>query len=401
MRITRIKFWILSFSLAAITFVSAQKTNVVSAAVEYQKYEKAFAFQKFDDARKALETAKTYIDPAIQDPSTKEDPKAHLYNAKIYFGLIELSSLPNNEDLQDLQSEETMDMIKKSLSIARDNRKFKRDAEDFVNQKVQQATMIGTMMFEQESFDMAFAGFAGAFELHKMLDVEDGDLKNNAIVSAQNAIKRFKEKEQLEEALTFINQVTNVFPNSTEITIQGVNIALDMGDMERAEEFFNAAAASDPENALLFASMGSIYLAAGDELSAKLQGMQVSDPNFSEVFDKIEIFYGKAESNLQKALTIDQKNTDAAYNLGVLYLGKGEKLTLEANQMDFNDPRYNETIEKSEEMYRKAIEPLELFIAQYPNEAGVLQVLFQVHRKAGNTEKALEYKRRAEEAAGN
>lgn len=401
MRITRIKFWILSFSLAAITFVSAQKTNVVSAAVEYQKYEKAFAFQKFDDARKALETAKTYIDPAIQDPSTKEDPKAHLYNAKIYFGLIELSSLPNNEDLQDLQSEETMDMIKKSLSIARDNRKFKRDAEDFVNQKVQQATMIGTMMFEQESFDMAFAGFAGAFELHKMLDVEDGDLKNNAIVSAQNAIKRFKEKEQLEEALTFINQVTNVFPNSTEITIQGVNIALDMGDMERAEEFFNAAAASDPENALLFASMGSIYLAAGDELSAKLKGMQVSDPNFSEVFDKIEIFYGKAESNLQKALTIDQKNTDAAYNLGVLYLGKGEKLTLEANQMDFNDPRYNETIEKSEEMYRKAIEPLELFIAQYPNEAGVLQVLFQVHRKAGNTEKALEYKRRAEEAAGN
>ncbi|MCC5922447.1 MAG: hypothetical protein JJT77_01570 [Crocinitomicaceae bacterium] len=401
MRITRLKFWILSLSFAAISSLAAQKTNVVSAAVEYQKYEKAFIFQKFDDARKALESARGFIDPAMQDAATKEDPKAHLYNAKIYFGLIELSSLPDNEDLKDLQSEETMEMIKKSLAIARDNRKFKRDAEDFVNQKVQQATMIGTMMFEQENFELAFAGFAGAFELRKMLDIEDDDLKNNALVSAQNAITRFKEKEKLEEALTFIEQVTNMFPNSTDLTIQGVNIALDMGDMKRAEEFFDAAAASDPNNSMLFASMGSIYLAAGDELSAKLKGMQVSDPNFSQVFDDIEILYGKAEKNLIKALEIDQNNTDAAYNLGVLYLGKGEKLTLEANQMNFNDPRYNETIEKSEEMYRKAIEPLELFIAQYPNEAGVLQVLFQVHRKAGNTEKALEYKRRAEEATGN
>ena len=401
MRITRLKFWIVSLSFAAVSAVAAQKTNVVSAAVEYQKYEKAFIFQKFDDARKALESARGFIDPAMQDAATKEDPKAHLYNAKIYFGLIELSSLPDNEDLKDLQSEETMEMIKKSLSIARDNRKFKRDAEDFVNQKVQQATMIGTMMFEQENFEMAFAGFAGAFELRKMIDVEDDDLRNNALVSAQNAITRFKEKEKFEEALTFIEQVTNMFPNNTDLTIQGVNIALDMGDMDRAEEFFNSAAASDPENSMLFASMGSIYLAAGDDLSAKLKGMQASDPNFSQVFDKIEMLYAKAEKNLVRALEIDQANTDAAYNLGVLYLGKGEKLTLEANQMNFNDPRYNETIEKSEEMYRKAIEPLELFIAQYPNEAGVLQVLFQVHRKAGNTEKALEYKRRAEEAAGN
>lgn len=400
MKFTRLRFLIVSICFASVSTLSAQKTNVVSAAVEYQKYEKAFVLQKFEDARKALESAKEYIDPAMQNEATKDDPKAHLYNAKIYFGLIEISSLPDNEDLQEIQSEETMEMIKNSLATARTARKFKRDADDFVNQKVQQATMIGTMMFEQENFELAFAGFAGAYELQKMVDVDDGDLKNNSLVSAQNAITRLKEKEKNEEALEFIEQVTNIFPNNTELTIEAVNIALEMGDLDKAEEYFNEATKSDSENALLFASMGSIYLAAGDDLSAKLQGMQVTDPNYAEVLDKVDVLYGKAEKNLQQALTIDQKNTDAAYNLGVLYLGRGEKLTLEANQMNFNDPRYNETIEKSEEMYRKAIEPLELFIAEYPDEAGVLQVLFQVHRKAGNTEKALEYKERAEEAAG-
>jgi len=399
MKFSRIKVALLSGLLIASIGVSAQNSNVVSAAVEYKKFGPAFMMQKFDEAKEILLNSKEYIDPAMVDESTKEDPKAHYYNAVIHFGLIELSALPENEDLQKYQSEEVMTMIENSFKIAYNSRKHKRDVEDFINQRVSMANMGGTMMFEQEEYANAFAGFASAYQLQKMIDIEDEDMKNNALVSAQNAINKMKNAGELAEALEFIETAQELFPKNTDIIIQGINIALDQGDFDKAESLFDAAAEADPENVALFTSMGSIFLSNGDRLSEELKQMEVTNENYGNISDQSKKMYDKAEKNLSRALEIEPTNVDAAYNLGVLYLGKGEKLTMEANQMDFNDPRYNETVSKSEEMYTKAIAPLEVYIEQDPENAGVLQVLFQVHRKAGNTEKALEYKKRAEAAA--
>ena len=399
MKLQKMKIALLGFALSATFVVQSQKSNVVSAAMEYQKYPKALMTQNYEEAKKLLLSAKDFIDPAMKDESTKNDEKAHYYNGVIHYSLIELSSIPGNEDLQAYQSEETMEMIKKSLKIANESRKFKRDVQDFVNQKVQQASNIGTMMFEQEKFDYAFAGFAGAYEIQKMIDVEDKDMRNNAIVSAQNAINKMKDDGKTEEAIKFAEQVTEMFPKSMEIAIQGVNLSLDKGDLVKAESFFDKAIQADPENEILFTSMGSIFLLNGDELSSQLKTMELRDPNYAQTAENVESMYNKAEKNLKKALELNPKHRDAAYNLGVLYLGKGEKLTMEANQMDFNDPRYDEVLKQSEDMYKKAIDPFEMYIEEEPNNAGVLNVLFQVHRKAGNTEKALEYKKRAEEAA--
>ncbi len=401
MKYNRIKLALIGGVLITSMSLNAQNSNVVSAAVEYKKYGPAFMMQKFDEAKEVLLKSKEYIDPAMEHESTKDEPKAHYYNAVIHFGLVELSSVPENKELQKFQSEETMAMIENSFKIAHSNRKFKRDVEDFINQRVTMANTMGAMMFEQEEYANAFAGFAGAYQLQKMIDIDDQDMKNNALVSAQNAIATMKNNGEYDEALEFINVTQEFFPKNTEIIIQGVNIALEQGNMEKAEELFNAAIEADPENVVLFTSMGSIFLSSGDQLAGMLKGMDNSDPNFSSISEQSEEMYEKAEKNLSRALELDPKNLDAAYNLGVLYLGKGEKLTVLANQMDFNDPRYDETVAKSEEMYTKAIDPLEVYIEQDPENAGVLQVLFQVHRKAGNTEKALEYKKRAEEAAGN
>lgn len=66
--------------------------------------------------------------------------------------------------------------------------------------------------------------------------------------------------------------------------------------------------------------------------------------------------------------------------------------------MDFNNPNYEKVKENSTEMYKKAIDPLEIYIKADPDNAGVLRVLFQVYRNTGDTDKALEYKKRADEA---
>lgn len=401
MKLINIKVALVGASMLLGISLSAQNSNVVSAALEYKKYTPALYSQDFDEAKKVLLEAKQFIDPAMKHESTKDDEKAHYYNAVIYFGLMELSGMEGNEDLKDFQNEETMEMVKESMLIAYNSRKYKRDVEDFVNQKVSMANMAGKTFFEQEKYEMAYQGFAGAYELQKMIDIEDEDMKTNALISAKNAVATMKKEGKSQEALEFIESTREVFPKNADLAIEGVNIALDNGNMKKAEEFFNAAAEVDPENKLLFSSMGSIYLSSADEAYAELNAMEVTDEGYVEKAEEVEMLYTKAENNLKRALEIDPEYLDASYNLGVLYLGRGEKLTQKANQMDFNDPQYEPTMNKSEEMYKKAIDPLEVYIKQDPNNAGVLTVLFQVHRRAGNTEKALEYKKRADEAAAS
>lgn len=391
------------------TSINAQNSNVVSAAIEYKKYLPELMSGNVEGAKKVLMEAKSFIDPAMKHEDTKDDPKAHYYNGVIHFGLIELSA--QDEALKEYQNEETMEMIEKSFKVALDSRKYKRDVEDFVNQRVSQASMFGQQAFEAKNFEMAYQLFVGASELQGMIDEEDDGMKNNAIISARNHIDTLKKqaeadavaeskKEILDNAITFIEQASHQFPKNSDIAIQGVNIALDMGNLDKAEQFFNAAAEADPQNKALFSTMGSIYLASADEEYTELQGMDITDANYPAKAEEVEALYTKAEDNLKKALEIDPEYLDASYNLGVLYLGRGQKIEQTAKQMEYNDPNYESTMKRSEEMYKKAIEPLEMYIKQDPNNAGVLQVLFQVHRRAGNTDKAVEYKKRFDAAQG-
>lgn len=400
MKLNRLKVAFIGIGLISGLQVNAQKSNVTSAAIEYKKFDMAFMQGDIETAKEVLLNCKEYIDPAMEHEKTKDDGKAHLYNGKIHFGLLLISAASQEEELEKYQTEENKERYEKSLKFAHGERKYKRDVEDFVNRWLLLSSTAGTQSFNNEDYVNAFAGFSGAYDLSKILSDGDEDMKNNALISAQNAISKFQEKGELEKALEFIDQTKEVFPANTELAIKGVNIALEQGDFDKAERFFEAAAEADPDNKLLFTSMGSIYLSNGDKLAAELKDMDVTDEKYAETAASIEEMFDKSEKNLKRALEIDPKDMNASYNLGALYLGQGERLTMKANSMDLNDPRYNKTLEESEEMYKKAIEPLEVYIDQDPKNAGVLQVLFQVHRKAGNSEEALEYKRRAEEAAG-
>lgn len=400
MKLNRLKVAFIGIGLISGLQVNAQKSNVTSAAIEYKKFDMAFMQGDIETAKEVLLNCKEYIDPAMEHEKTKDDGKAHLYNGKIHFGLLLISAASQEEELEKYQTEENKERYEKSLKFAHGERKYKRDVEDYVNRWLSLSSTAGTQSFNNEDYVNAFAGFSGAYDLSKILSDGDEDMKNNALISAQNAISKFQEKGELEKALEFIDQTKEVFPANTELAIKGVNIALEQGDFDKAERFFEAAAEADPDNKLLFTSMGSIYLSNGDKLAAELKDMDVTDDKYAETAASIEEMFDKSEKNLKRALEIDPKDMNASYNLGVLYLGQGERLTMKANSMDLNDPRYNKTLEESEEMYKKAIEPLEVYIDQDPKNAGVLQVLFQVHRKAGNSEEALEYKRRAEEAAG-
>jgi tetratricopeptide (TPR) repeat protein len=400
MKLSYIKIAAVGLFLVVGSSLFAQNKNVVSAAVEYKKFDMAFLGGNVKEAKEVLLASKSYIDPAMEHESTKSDGKAHLYNGKIHFSLTLIATvLPDDEDLKPFATEANTERYESSLRFAHKDRKYKRDVEDFINKWITLSSGQAPAMFEKEEYAMAFAGFASAYQLNKIIEIDDEDNKNNALISAQNAIIKFKKEGKLDEALEFIEAAKEIFPSSNELIIEGINIALEQNDLDKAEGFFNAATELDPNNVVLFSSMGSIFLGAADNAAAQVKTMKGSEENFAELSELADKLYDKAEKNLKRAIELNAKDMNANYNLGVLYLGKGEKLAVLANSMELNDPRYNQTVQDSEEMYKKAIVPLEAYIDQDPENAGVLNVLFQVHKKAGNTEKALEYRRRAEAAS--
>lgn len=401
MKLNKVNLGIICASLLVGAQGFSQNSNVVSAALEFQKYEPAFAQQKLEDAKSYLLEAKKYIDPAMKDESTKADPKANYYNAVINYSLMEMYGFTNAEDLEVYKNDSILSVIEKSIKLTESKKRYRSDVDVFFNRKIANAVTIGEMMFQQKNFEMAFAGFAGAYKMKQIagIDEEQEAMKTNAIIAARNYIDTLSKSGEQEEAMNFISGALKMFPESEDLAIAGVNIALDNDDLVKAEAYFDAAAKSSPQNKVLFSNMGSIYLTAADKAYNDFAAMDITDNGYQQKSDEVEELYSKAEGNLERAIKIDPDYAEAAYNLGVLYLGRGEKLKTTASQMPFNDPNYDEVSNRSQEMYKKAIAPLEIYIKQDPNNSGVLNVLFQVHRNAGNSEKALEYKKRADAAA--
>lgn len=381
----------------------SQNNNVVSAALEYQKYETEFYGQNFNKAKEHLIEAKKFIDPAMTHESTKMDAKAHYYYVIINFGLLEISGIDESNELEAFTKnpDSILNVISSSIEIAGTKRRWKGETDDFFNKKIIQSVSMGEMMFEAKNFELSFYAFAGAYQVKKIAKLEEeriNRMKTNAIIAARNYIDTLEKTGETETALEFVSKGLEVIPGSEDLAIAGVNLALANNDLETAEEFFNVAAEAAPDNKVLFSNMGSIYLTVADKAYNEFVQMNISDEGYEEKSEEVEYLYAKAETHLKKALEIDGEYAEAAYNLGVLYLGRADKLRTTASQMDLNDQNYNKTMMESQEMYKKAIEPLEIYIATDPHNVGVLNVLFQVHRNAGNDDKAMEYRKRAQEA---
>lgn len=400
MRLKRISTAIIVLSLCVSSMGYAQNSNVVSAALAYKNYMPSLMKRDFDKAKSELLEAKSYIDKAMKNDDTKDDEKANYYNAMINYSLIELASTGKYPDLKEYTNDSIMDVIKTSAKKSEPSRRWNGELKDFFKQKIGQAVQIGQMMYKKKQYQLAYAGFLGAYQIKKMVGLDKNlkEMKQNAIISARHYIDTLKNEKKTDEALKFVSKVLDFDPGNSEVAISGVNIALGDNDLSKAEEYFNIAAKASPKNKVLFSNMGSIFLSQADKQYQELAKMKPSDSAYKAKKTKVDDLYNKAEINLKKALAIDPDYADAAYNLGVMYIGKGEKLKTKAGNLELNDPRYDAMIKESKALYKKAIDPLEKYIKSDPNNASVLRVLYQVYRGVGNSEKALEYKQRYADA---
>ena len=107
----------------------------------------------------------------------------------------------------------------------------------------------------------------------------------------------------------------------------------------------------------------------------------------------------EAETALNKALELDPNYVDAQYQLGAHLVTWAGAIKKEASMLGPNETsKYNKLDKQSDETFKRALVPLEKYIATYPNDKNVLTILFQIHRNLGDSAKAMEYKKRADAA---
>lgn len=377
-----------------------QKKNETSAAVEFKnKYAPALQAGDLETAKKAILSAKEYIDLAAEHPDTKESAKTLYYKGEIYIAIADLADKKADSDLSILVTDQFLQEAVQSLTIANADRKWSSDVSDasyraritfdkqanakYTAEKFKEAAKLygwqdafassvgvvdssaifyGAVCAERaEEFSMAATGYS------RMAEV--GYKGATAYSLASGAYRKAGDNAK---SKAIIAAGREKYPNDRDLLLELVNLNIDESNPAGAEEALNAAIASDPKNKQLYYTIGTIYI----ELKQN----------------------GKAEVALNKALEIDPNYMDAQYQLGAHLVSWGGDLKTEASNLKFGDAQYEVLLSKSNDVYQRAVTPLENYISKNPKDGPVLNILFQLHRALGNTEKATEYKARAAEA---
>lgn len=375
-----------------------QKTNETSAAVEFkQKYQPAIMMGKVDDAKTALLNAKKYIDLASEHPDTKGTSKTLYYKGEIYGAAAQVAMMTGDTSflLQNF-GEDAFEISISSLkeSYTKD-KKFRQDIDNSVNMQVGMLSPMASKFYEDGKYAEAGASFYYIYKISTAKNVQDTSNLFNAGLCFEKA-EMFKEAAEAYSELAEIgynggesyalaaNAYTKIkeydkakeilakgkakLGNDKTVLLEQVRLNMTLGDNVAAEKSLNDAIAADPKNKQLHYIIGTIYTDLGQN--------------------------EKAEEALLKALEIDPNYMEAQYNLGAHYVTWATDLRDKANNLDPNDFNYDVMLAKSQELYGKAVGPLEKYIEKQPKDPNVLLILFQINQNLGNSEKAQEYKER-------
>ena len=268
----------------------------------------------------------------------------------------------------------------------------------------------GVSDFKAQKYDDAFNGFEHSIALSDLMNQTMGGsgLDTSAILmaaySAQNgnkidqAIKyyqialknEFKEEGVYKnlseiylsqgkqaEAGQVMNVGKKVFPNSNAFLIGEINYLLKENKKQEALGKMEEAARLYPDNASLFVVLASTY-----------ESMKTPEMDL------------KAVENYKKAIELDGKSFDAAYNLAAYYYNKGADIINEANKLSLKEQQKYDALKKdAEKMFNTALPYFEKALGINPKDIGTLTALKGIHASLNNLPKSNEYKKLLDEAS--
>lgn len=392
-----------SFAVGSILMSSlsyGQKMNETDAAVAYKnQFQPAFMEGDMEGAKKALLKGKEKIDLAAENPETKENQKTLYYKGAIYSGFFLVGMQSMDTNFLKLIGEDGLDKAAEALKSGYSKTgKMKSDIEECAKQNQGVLMNIAGNLYTANQFKEAAEVYALEAKFADAINIYDTNAVFNAAISFEkvndypNAIKNYlsltkveyrkaysyalassamRKNKQYDDAKALIAEGRKKYPIDKDLILESVNTFIDLKDQAGAEASLNEAIANDPNNKILHYVIGTVY----SELKQN----------------------DKAEKALNKALEIDPNFADAQYQLGAVLIGWAADIRKEANNLKPGDKRYDVMNKEADEIYKRALPPLEKYIATYPDDKVVLGIMSKLYRSLGNMEKSAEFKKRAEQ----
>jgi tetratricopeptide (TPR) repeat protein len=393
----------LAVGVLAITSTAAfgQKKNTTTANMERIQAEKAMLSQNMETAKSKLLSAKEYIDKSAVHEDTKDDQKTLWLKGEIYSSIITLGMTTQDMELIKVVGENGMEEAIESLKKAYPlGKKFKEDIVNTVDKnRVALNGMAGTL-YGADMFGEAAEAYLGQAKFAECVNLIDSSAIYNAAI-CYDKIKEYEKAAELYE------KVAKTGYNGTTSYVLASIAYRNAGQTDKAAALIAEARKDHPTDRELLLETVNTYLSTGDNAKAEkaLADAIAADPNNKQLhytIGTIMIELGKneeAETALNRALEIDPDYVDAQYQLGAHLVTWAGNLKTEASKLGPNEnAKYKELDTQMDETYKRALIPLEKYIAAYPDDKTVLTILFQIHRNLGDSAKALEYKKRADAA---
>lgn len=387
--------------VAISTTAFGQKRTETDASMERTAGVNAMAKGDMETAKRKLLSAKGYIDKAAVHEDTKNNQKTLWLKGDIYSNIMALGMQSQDMELIQSLGEDGMADAVASLKRAYPmGKKYKDEIIGTVDQNRIAMNAMARTLYDGEMFAQAAEAYLGQAEFADCIDLLDTSVIYNAAIC-------YDKVEEYEKAAVQYERAAKAGYNGTTCFVLASTAYRNAGKTDKAMEVIAEARKMHPTDRGLLLETVNTHLAAGNNAEAEkaLADAIATDPENKQLhytIGTIMIELGKneeAETALSKALEIDPDYIDAQYQLGAHLVTWASAIKKEATMLGPNETsKFNELDKKSDDTFKRALVPLEKYIATYPNDKSVLTILFQIHRNLGDSAKALEYKKRADAA---
>jgi len=403
--------------------VNAQKAKVVSAYNYNKSYERD---KDCSELKKGIES----IEPATKDEKTAGWAKTWYYGGNIWFNAALTqdkacaAQFPTALDKAFTYYLNAMkfnieDPVAKSLDLSKEE-----DVLKLQGMLKNKNTSLGDPTYNRDILNNKFPYLANAFvnkgvesfqteEYQKAKDFSEKSIAINAYLGKVDSLGMYNAalaSERLgldEEAVKYYTQLTQIgyggapvffyianihednddtlakieavrkglemYPDDADLIREELSYLLVTGQTDQALKNFDKAIANDPNNASLYYNRGLILdqIAAAEEDEAKSKE-----------------YADKAATDYKKALEVDPKFFDAAYNLGAMYYNMGVEWNNKASSYGLNETsKYKEATSKANDLFAKAQPALEQAHSIDPSDRNTMASLVKIYAIVGENDK--------------
>ena len=392
---------ILSLTLVALTTVAFGQKKVVRSAERNLK-------------RGNHQEALTDIQAALQDADTGEDPNTHMVKGKIKTMMFEADSSNTESTVE--TGREAFSAFERAMMLDGNDKSSKIGKEIYKDVLPGMPANLqgeGVMRLKQTSLDKAIeryedddmelaheffalaadidpadtsivfnAGYtANMIENHEaakkyftqLLDNEDYDKLNAYYFLIQIASGIDKDQD---EAYRLVNQAREIYPTDKGLQEFEIQLLLQLDKMDEALASIESALESDPDDTAIRLRYGYLKEQSGDMEGALEEYKRTveTDPDF---------FQGN-------------------FYTGAIYLDKARGIITEVNNLPDEEweKKSGPMLKEADELYEKAVPYFTKASELEPENTEILEILFQIHTRLDNKEKADEYDQRLQALLG-